>query len=206
MRRFPLFAVILLLVVACKKNHDQPAPEIFPDKVGDNWLYLVNDTFTTYQSPPVITQYNMMVSVIDSILLPGGVRANIWVYNSPAGNDTNYVFKHNDTITFLARREFFDLFPRQYVIPLGVNNSWEYSWASAHNVTIASRSNINVGPYNFENAFHIIGYPGRPDEIITLDEWFEEHVGVVKRYINSFGTTNPLKHRTSWSLISYHVE
>ena len=210
MKNVVLFIIVLLLAVDCRKSRinqsDQNSTEIFPNKVGDTWVYLVNDTSFTFQTPLTIVQYNMTISVIDSVQLAGGIKANVWVYNSPAGNDTNYVFKHGDTISFASNRAYYGNIVRQYIIPLKLHDSWEYSSNSVRHVTVDSQLNIIVGQNHFDNTFHILGNPGRPDEIIGLDEWVKDNVGVVRRYVNASGTTNPLKHLTSWSLISYHLE
>lgn len=203
--------IILLLVSGCRKSIDNNAgnqnrTDIFPNKVGDTWVYLVNDTSYSFQNPATIVQYNMTVSIIGSVQLSGSITANVWVYNYPGGTDTNYVFQHGDTISFTSNARFYNEMVRQYIIPLRVHNSWQYSWNSIHDIIVDSQANIIVGQQHFENAFRVQGYPGRPDEIITVAEWIGDYVGIVKRYVNASGTTNPYKHLTSWSLVSYHLE
>ena len=83
--------IILMFAFGCRKsnnnnnNGNQNATDIFPNKVGDTWLYLVNDTTVNRSTPHDSTavQYNLTVSVIDSIQLPGGIKANVWVYTYP---------------------------------------------------------------------------------------------------------------------------
>src|SRR5450755_525 len=107
MKSVLLYSIIFLFIVGCKKsnnnNDHQKATEIFPNKVGDTWLYLVNDTTVNRSTPndsPAV-QYNLTVSVINSIQLQGGIRANVWVYIYPDRTDTNYVFQKEDTIRFI---------------------------------------------------------------------------------------------------------
>src|SRR5450432_2712813 len=110
--------IVLLLMIGCNKgNNDnnssnRNASDIFPDKVGDSWVYLVNDTmvYRTGGQSDSISQYHVNVSVIDTvqlpesidgIQLPGGTTANIWVYTYPDHTDTNYVFQTADTVVFV---------------------------------------------------------------------------------------------------------
>jgi hypothetical protein len=206
---------ILLLVYGCKKtgtgNSNQTGSDVFPNKVGDRWVYLVNDTSYAFSSSATITQYNMTISVIDSVQLPGAIKANRWVYNYPGGTDTNYVYQHGDTISFVANRLPSLYIVRQYIIPLRLHNSWQYveSYLAGplHNVTVDSVSAITVGENHFENAYALHGIPGVPDNFFYIEEWVVDFVGVVKRYFNNRGyTIGPDQHKTSWVLVSYHLE
>jgi hypothetical protein len=212
MKKMLFCCIVLLLAFGCRKSNNnnigtQNATDIFPNKVGDTWTYSVNDTSFSYQNPVTAVQYNMTISVIDSVHLSGGIRANVWVYNYPGGTDTNYVFQHGDTISLAANTVSYIDIVRQYIIPLRLHNSWQYTANSIHAITVDSQSNIIVGRNHFDNAFHIFGYAGRPDNSFNIDEWLEDHVGVVKRHFNSFHfTTNAYQHITTWSLVSYHLE
>jgi hypothetical protein len=200
---------ILLVIFSCAKSNesfgDQNATDSFPDKVGDTWLYHVTDTAFTNQNIDSIREYDMEVSVVDSTVLPGGLTSNIWVYKSPNATDTNYVVLRADTINFEMFRGPEIVVVRRYVEPLQLHSSWEYSTNSVHNVTIDSVADILVGSNQF-HTYHIFGYPGRPDEIISIEEWVANNIGIVKRYYNNSGTTNPLQHHTIWSLVSYHLQ
>jgi hypothetical protein len=209
MKTLVFCTMILLFVIACRKNAvssaNQNGSDTFPDKIGDSWTYLVNDTTYTLQTPLVITQYTMTVSVIDSITLPGGIKAHVWVYNYQNVSDTNFVFHNGDTVFFASNKRYDMEIVRKYVIPIRLNNSWQYSVGSVHNVRVDSQANIVVVSQEYENAFHLYGYPGRPDEIITIDEWYANNVGIVKRYVDASGTLNPNKYLTLWTLVSYHL-
>ncbi len=209
MRTALILLAFLVVQVGCKKTNDDnnnDLASVFPNKVGNTWTYLVNDTSYFLQNPPTITQYTITVSVIDTITLPGDIHAKVWVYHSPAGNDSNYEYQHLDTISFISKKWMNMEVIGRYIVPFTLNNSWLYSWNSVNNVTVMSRSAITVGTNHFENASHILGRTGRPDEILGLDEWVADHVGIVKRYVDGSGTNNPFKYRVLWSLISYHLE
>ena len=207
--------IILMFAFGCRKsnnynnNGNQNATDIFPNKVGDTWLYLVNDTTVNRSTPHDSTavQYNLTVSVIDSIQLPGGIKANVWVYAYPGRQDTNYVFQKGDTIRFIdINQTVYSIYAKQYIIPLSLHNSWQYSMPSFHDITVDSQSNIIVGQNHFDNAFHIYGDSGMPDAGFVIDEWIEDNVGVVKRHFDPSGMLIDPRHVTAWSLVSYHLE
>jgi len=206
--------IILLITQGCEKNHNnsnQNGSDVFPNKIGDTWVYLVNDTSYTFSNSATISQYNMTISIIDSVQLPGAIKANRWVYTYPGGTDTNYVYQHGDTISFAANTLSSFYIARQYVIPLRLHNSWQYVenyfLGSLHNVTVDLVSTISVGGNHFENAYALRGIPGVPDNFFYIEEWIADYVGVVKRYFNNRGfTIGPNQHKTSWSLVSYHLE
>lgn len=206
---------ILLMVYSCRKgsadNSTKNGTDIFPNKVGDTWVYLVNDTSYVLSNAATISQYNMTIAVIDSVQLPGAIKANRWVYTYPGGTDTNYVYQHGDTISFAANALPSLNITRQYIIPLRLHNSWQYVVSNfvgqLHNVTVDSVANISVGENHFENAYALHGIPGVPDNFFNVEEWIADYVGVVKRYFNNRGyTIGPNQHKTSWSLVSYHLE
>ena len=212
MKTIPFYSIILLFALGCKKDNNHAnvnATDIFPNKVGDTWLYLVNDTTVHVfnGNDTTIAQYNLDISVIDSVQLAGGIKANVWVYNYPGGTDTNYVFQNGDTIRFAANTRSYINIVRQYIIPLSLHNSWQYvpDFSGFTSVTVDSQSNIIVGQNHFDNAFHIYGDAGMPDAGFVIDEWLENNVGVVKRYLHEGGISG-VNHFTTWSLVSYHLK
>jgi len=187
---------------------DQKGTDIFPNKIGDTWVYLVNDTLVnrTSQDSPFV-QYNLTVSVIKSIELTPGITANVWIYSSPKGIDTNYVIQTGDTIHFIdINQNVYSTFAKQYIIPFQLHDSWQYSTPSFQNITVDSEANITVERMKYENAFHISGHSGLPDANFKIEEWLANNVGVVKRYFNPDGMLIDPRHIISWTLISYHLK
>jgi len=211
MKNIIFCSISLVFALGCRKsnnNNNQNAADIFPNKVGDRWIYLVNDTLVNRSNPdsPAV-QYNLTVSVVNSIQLPGGIRANVWVYSFPGGTDTNYVFQRNDTVYFIDINQIvYSIQSRRYIIPLSLHNSWQYSMPSFHDITVDSQSDIVVGQNHFGNVFHIYGNAGMPDAGYVINEWIEDYVGIVKRHFNPSGMMIDPRHVTGWSLISYHLE
>jgi hypothetical protein len=206
MKNIFIYSLGLLFFCGCKKSSTSSIGN-FPNTVGDTWTYQVNDTLYFQQILTAITQYNMTVTVTGSMQLPGGINAHVWAYESPLGNDTNYVFQKGDAICFAANNLPAVNVVKQYIVPFTLHQGWLYSYNSIHPVAVDMQGNITVGALFFENAFHIAGNPGRPDDLFALEEWFANGTGMVERYFNNTGfSTNPYQHRTRWSLLSYHVQ
>ncbi len=205
------FLIIVFIVSACKKENisNQVASDYFPNTIGDTWHYVVNDTTVNRSHPHDSTamQYNMTVMVVDSIHLQDGTKANVWVFYYPGAiNDTNYVYTKGDTIHFENVNETkYSEFPRQYIVPLSLHQSWQYSVPSINDVTIDRQSDVSVGSILFANSFHIWGYSGMPDATFLVDEWVEESVGIVKRRIDPIGELIDPRHVRAWSLVSFHL-
>jgi len=213
MKKVLFYWVIFLFIAGCKKdnnnNNNQTATDIFPNKIGDTWHYLVNDTTVNRNTPndsPAV-QYTLTVSVIDSIQLRGGIRANVWVYIYPDRTDTNYVVQKEDTIRFIdINQTIYSVYAKQYIIPMSLYNSWQYSTPSFNNITVDLQSDIVVGQNHFDNAFHLYGNAGMPDAGFVVEEWIENNVGLVKRHFNPSNMLIDPRHVTAWSLVSYHLE
>ncbi|MGH2564978.1 MAG: hypothetical protein ACRDE5_10715 [Ginsengibacter sp.] len=197
-----IYLIGLILALGCTKdNNNKETADVFPDKPGDMWIYNVVDTLVNGSSYSV-SQYYMNVNITGSVVLPGDITATVWVYNYNNNTDTNYVYQNGDTIKFLDKTK--SSLVRQYIIPIRLNNSWQYV-PGISDVTIIEQGNIIVNGNSFTNAFHLNGNAGMPDAIFGIDEWIENNVGIVKRYINPFGELIITKHYTSWSLVSYHI-
>lgn len=216
MKNTRFYFLILLLIAGCTKtptgNSNRLASDIFPNKAGDSWVYRVIDTLYVYGAPEVISEYNMTVNVTDTAVLPGNIRANIWVYHLPSATDTNFVYQHGDTVSFLSRRLTGLFLERQYIVPLRLHKTWQYSYqdpwmtGTLHNITVDSFSSIDAGENHFGNAYHIFGYPGYHDNFFRISEWVADYAGIVKRhFVNDGYTLNPFRHKLSWTLVSYDL-
>ena len=70
---------ILLVLAACKKDKidNSKASDLFPNKIGDSWVYLVNDTTRVNNQVTDIKSYNMTVSVMGTKDFSPGSKANV---------------------------------------------------------------------------------------------------------------------------------
>ncbi len=205
MKTIHIGVLFLVLVVGCKKsnNINTNSQDIFPNKIGDTWHYLVKDT--TIQGGQDISsiQYDVDVVIVDTVRLPNGITAAIWQYNYPPLTDSNFVFQSGDTLRFMDRTNSFLV--RQYIIPFSTGSSWPYI-LGIENVSVIGQGTVSIGNNTFTDAWHIYGNAGMPDGIFNVDERFEDHVGFVRKYLNPFGELIYTKHIQDWSLMSYELK
>lgn len=201
--------MLLLLAAGCSKSNNTgntPSNEIFPDKIGDIWHYLVYDSTTGGNIPIAYSQYNVDVSIMADTSLPGGIVATIWKYQFPGFADTSFVIRKGDTIQFLDNTVNLSMI-KQYVIPFSVNSSWLYSsYCDLSEIRVIERTGVLVGQTNFLNSFHLSGNAGCPDRGFIIDEWFADNIGLVQSYFNPSGGFILTTHITRWLLMSYDLK
>ena len=197
--------MFLGLTGGCKKvnNGNTTSQDLFPNRVGDHWQYLVKDTTIQGSQDNGSVQYDVNVQIVDTIKFANGNTATIWQFNYPGWIDTNFVYQSGDTIKFMDRTNSYLV--RQYIFPFTTGSSWPYI-QGIENVTVTGQGSITVGNNTFADAWHINGNAGLPDGIFSVDEWFDDHVGFVKKYYNPFGELIITKHIQDWSLVSYELK
>jgi hypothetical protein len=197
--------VVLLIVTGCNKSNNQntASRDVFPNRIGDSWHYLVRDTTIQGNLDSGSTQYNVDVLIVDTVKWSNGITAAIWQYKYPGWTDSNYVFQTGDTLRFIDRTNSFIV--RQYIIPFVTGSSWQYVQGIS-NVTVIGQNNITVGNNVFTNAWQIFGNAGMPDAIFTIDQWFKDNIGFVRLYLNPFGESIITKHIQDWSLTNYELK
>ena len=204
-----IFSFILILLAAgCRKsnnNSNMASNEIFPDKVGDTWRYLVYDTTVAGNVPKAVSQYNVDVSIVADTTLPGGIIATMWKYQYPSFADTSFVILKGDTIQFLNNTINLSLI-KQYVIPFSVNSSWPNPLCDHSQVTVIERTDAVVGQAHFLNSFHLLSHSGCPDFSFVEDEWMVDNIGLVQSYFNPSGSFIITTHITNWLLMSYDLK
>ncbi len=199
------FSYMLLLVAAgCHKvnnSSNKASGEIFPNKVGDTWHYLVYDTTTGGSR----SQYYVDVSIVADTALPGGIMATVWKYQYPALADTSFVILKGDTIQFLDNTINLSLI-KQYVIPFSINSSWPNPLCDHSQVTVIERTGVVVGQIHFLNSFHLSSHSECPDRAFIIDEWFADNIGLVQSYFNPSGSFIMTTHITNWVLMGYDLK
>jgi hypothetical protein len=205
MRSCNFWPLLLLLSAACKKNSvsNTSSGEVFPNKVGDRWQYLVKDTTIKGGVDSGAVQYNLDVVIVDTVKWSNGVVATLWQFSSPAGSDTNFVFQTGDTVRFMDKTNSYVV--RQYLIPFNLRASWFYA-NGIFEVNVTGQADLTVGGYNFKNVYEIYGNAGIPDAKLGINEWFADHIGLVKRFFNSDGELIFTRHNQEWSLVSYKLK
>ncbi len=205
MRSRHVWLLLLTLAAACKKSDvgNTDSEDVFPNKVGDRWQYLVKDTTVLRGLDSGSVQYYVDVVIVDTVKLSNGITATVWQFNYPAGPDTNFVFQTGDTVRFMDKTNSYIV--RQYLVPFNVGASWFYTFGFQE-VKVTSQADLVVGGNNFQNAYQIYGDAGLPDAEFSVNEWFANHTGFVKRYFNPSGELLYTKHILDWSLVSYELK
>ncbi|HEY4968177.1 MAG TPA: hypothetical protein VII28_17345, partial [Puia sp.] len=65
---------------------------------------------------------------------------------------------------------------------------------------------ITVSKNLFSGAWRISGPAGGPDTAFSIDNWFEDYVGFVKIYFNSYGEFLFVRHNLDWYLVNYQLK
>lgn len=222
MKKIHRAIIISCLIAGCQKSSSDSSismvlpPEndstssqvIFPNRVGDEWHYLVNDTtiqITGLDSPTATSsQYNVDVVVVGRIRLPNNAIATIWQYHYPGSLDSNYVYQSGDSIRFLDRRK--NSTPKVYITPFEVGSNWLSLSGELDFKKVTSRGTVTIEDSTYINVWEIIGGTTLPDSGYLLDEHFEDHIGFVKSYFNNSGAFLDMFHHTEWSLVSYKLK
>lgn len=204
-----ILAVTLSALFACKKTPgcgpDMPSKDLIPNAIGSTWHYLVKDTLIDI-SDSTATQYQVDVAIVDSTVLPGGIKATVWQFRYPSRTDTNFAYLAGDTLKFLPKNDANYFCPGQYIIPFAIGSSWPYITLTFSKVSVVGQTDITVNSLDFKNAWEIKGVSGMPDGLFSVDEWFENNVGFVRMYRNTWGELIAIRHNLDWTLMSYELD
>jgi len=221
-----LLMIFVLLDSGCRYDSIEkvtPVPgNTFPNKIGNTWIYEVDDTtfsWDKYYPDTLITHmhYTVTVTIIDSVIFHGK-KGTIWAYNSPVWIDTNYVFRNYDTLHFYdINYSEFPAMDRQYILPLAPQKSWDYVnyWEMGHfhpypNTTVVVVEVLNnflLGQSNYGKTFHLTGslYPVLDDQF-TIEEWVSVGIGLTKRRFASHYAKIWFQKNITWSLVYYKIQ
>jgi hypothetical protein len=209
LRTVPVCLLLLVTGGACKKNNiaNTSSGDIFPDKVGDHWHYLVKDTTEGLHDTSSV-QYGVDVDIVGTTISPGGVVAYIWKITYPNGADTNMLFQYGDTLNYVelanSPRHSFQPFGT-YIVPFATGATWAYVYGM-QKIAVIGQEDIVVGNDRYKGAWEIRGSAGMPDGIFRIDEWYADHIGCVRRYYNPYGELIITKHVLDWNLVSYQLK
>lgn len=207
-----IFPYILIMVVlgflACQNNvvSDGPAAaQWFPNKVGDSWTYMVDDT----------TGKNLKISIIGTTHLPDGIPVTIWKWVWPEdmnpkafGTDTTYVVVTGDTVQISSPiypkryppKSIKDLPVRyKYIFPLETGSSWKND---ADSSLVMSKDSLTVPAGTFDGVYRIHTHGFSFNYQLDRVSWFKQGVGIIQMnqtlILGNFNGT--LK------LVDYHVK
>ncbi len=202
--------LLLLFAVSCSKTEPFLSSEIFPNAIGDEWVYKYNDGYT------VGNQY-IHVNVVGAGILPDGQHATIWtarvedVTGARYLIDSSFVVSDDQKVVFYAapcRTCMPPMFPekRRYVFPLQVGNFWFTSSVFGDTTKVLNKGNLSVPAGTFENTFQLSRTVGYVTNSFTNDTiWVTPNVGITKFLQNEFSLGWLPGHGT-WELESYQLK
>jgi hypothetical protein len=207
--------IIFFLAAGCQKsdsssqvlppeNDSTSSQVLFPNRVGDEWHYLVNDTAihnSGFDSSVVISKYDVDVAIVGRVRLANNAIATIWQYRYPNSTDTNYVYQSGDSILFLDRTKFQR--PKVYLTPFAVGSNWLCLQGELDFKKVVSQGTITIGDSTYTDSWEIMGSTTLPDAFYYIDERFKYHIGFINSYYNNSGAFINTVNHTTWSLISY---
>ena len=205
-----LFILVLLTAAACKK----PKPTVtavsmsmgdFPNKIGDQWIYLIHDSLTNVNDTATVT--------IISAGNFNGSACSLWqeLYSNGTG-DTMAVVTSVDTINYYnyntppyIELDFAVLFP------ITASANWKDN--SVGNYSVSHLSNYVSAGQNYPDIFmqsRIAVYQASDSMSDVI--YIAPKIGLVKRTYKFYefvpqthGYISYLAANQTWSLISYHL-
>lgn len=197
---FPMLATILLsalLISSCHKHKDTipyvppagipTASEYFPNTVGDSWEYEVYDS-SAFNGIP---EYTVKVNITGTVKLIDGIDANIWQYQYPWGNDTNYVRIVGDTVKIFSLAysktiEDFQ-FPRtMFLIPVTNQQRWDGKLLVSDTFHVSREPKIVTNFFTFDSCFKIYHHYLGPNLEFKDDYWFRPNIGMIQIHYNEY--------------------
>jgi hypothetical protein len=174
-----------------KINRKQPK-EIFPNKVGNQWVYTFNG-FGAKENE----EKKIYVNVIKEINLPDGKIAKVWATRFPNGTDTNYVLSNGKEINIFRSYDIgcdnckeMPIEKLKYQIPFNTGKSWVLNEDHGDTLQVIAQSSVTVPAGIFKNAFILINkidkrvFVGNAKRIDTT--WIVPYIGIVKRSQQEF--------------------
>jgi hypothetical protein len=205
------FIFFLLLLTACTQENNQTASsnQIFPNEVGDQWVYKYDVGFSNSE------QY-IYVDIVGKTTLQGH---SVTIWNTTvqdASNrkyliDSSYVLVDNEKAVFYAPpcltctpQPLYE--KRKYIFPLEVGNKWFTSVTWGDTTKVLSKEDVTVPAGTFHNTYKLSKIIGYVYETYTRDSiWLTPKIGMTRRFQNEFRTA-PVPGNGIWELTSYNLK
>ena len=207
------FIFFLLLLTACTKENNRTANsssnQIFPDEVGNHWVYKYNDGLSNSQ------QY-IYVDIVGKTTL-AGQSATIWTTTlQDASNtkyliDSSYVVVDNEKAVFYAPpcltctpQPLYE--KRRYVFPLQVGNLWFTDKFFGDTTKVLNENSLIVPAGTFKNTFQLAKTVGYVTNSFTKDSiWLTPNIGMTKYYQDEY-SLGPIPGNGTWELANYNLK
>ena len=177
-----------------------PAPEYFPNSVGDTWTYAFFDSISHVAD-------TVQVRVRSQGTIPSRVphkydteAAYIWELSYKNHADTQYVNLLRDTVNVYDGQFSYPYF----IIPFEVGKHWGSSYGlGGDTTTVAMNDSITVSAGHFRSGFFIKRhqYTIGPVSSDDTDSWFVPEVGAVS--IHQYDVLG--FYNVTWALLRYEI-
>ena len=184
--------------------------QIFPNSVGNHWIYKYDDRKGT-------SEKYIFVSIVGTGTLPDGQHATIWTttLQDAASNkyliDSSFVVVDGQKAVFYAAPcrtcipQMFDE-KRRYIFPLQVDKTWFTDKSFGDTTKVLDESSLTVPAGTFENTFKLSKTKGYVTNSFIKDSvWLTPNIGMTKYYQNEF-SLGPIPGNGIWSLSSYTLK
>jgi hypothetical protein len=208
-----LISFSIMAFIACNKDTtilNQKSADYFPNKVGNYWIYEVNDTSQINYHQGYPRTYDVKVSIISEKVMVDGNYATVWTYQFPWGVDTNFIRLVGDTIKVYDTSYSSNIrdleFPRKlFILPFINGASWKGKLLWIDTFNVSKNYNLSNGFLNFDSSFNIYHYYYGSQDLRQYDNyWFEPNIGFVKIYYKHFYGA-PWEYYT-WNLKNYYLK
>jgi hypothetical protein len=208
MNKYLVLLLVAGLLIACHKSGTLPPSTVFPNQIGDQWVYKYSPS-----GDPAADTSTIEVTIVGQAALPDGESAKIWVTNYsdiPNYPDTSLVVDSPATVKIyfnnicLGCTNKMPEERRRYKFPLQVSDQWIYNLNDS--TTVLHELSLDVPAGNFPNTFQLSKTVGYVTNSFTRDTIFiTPGVGVTKFIQNEF-SLGPFRGNGLWELASYRLK
>lgn len=196
-----LIPVVLLFVLACKKDHqvnNVASLSDFPLAIGNTWTYQVNDSINNTTQTAIFK--------ITGGYYASGIPISIMHYTTQTIingvlADSGEILTCNDSVMYRPSGQ--GLFSNlTLLLPLAPNSNWHTEYYGDSVFVIAANQYLTVLGNNYDSVYNVGRLQVEPDLYIQQNLFIAPHVGIVQQTLN-MGTWIPS--RKSLKLMSYQL-
>jgi hypothetical protein len=208
MKRYFLLLLFGGFLSACHKSKLPASNTIFPNQIGDHWIYKYSPSGDAAADTGTI-----QVNIVGQTVLPDGESAKIWVTNystAPNYPDTSLVVDSGSIVKIYFNNicpNCTDKMPgerKRYDFPLQVSDEWVSNLNDT--TTVLAVLDLLVPAGDFPGTFQLSRTVGYATNSFTKDTIFiTSAVGVTKYFQNEF-SLGPLPGNGLWELASYQLK
>ena len=212
MKKVMLCSLSIFLFYACKlvqtnnNGSNELSTQVFPNKVGNYWVYVYNPGIDNNGNPAKIT-----IRVIGQAKLPNGESAMLWKYEFPNYIDTLWVVSNDSLAKFYDKPCLKCLNPMPELkleirFPLQTGRYWFTDKAFGDTTRVIDQTHLKVPAGTFDNVYKISKTIGYVTNSVTLDTlWFRNNIGIIQKRQFELDL-GPVTGNGLWHLENYKVQ